>query len=74
MLNPKKDSIENGFLKPEYPFKQLDHFHVQYMCAKPKHQKYIKNFYLMGNGPTLLNVWITNLLVTFDNRPIIECH
>ena len=22
MLNPKKDNLENGFLKPEYPFKQ----------------------------------------------------
>ena len=21
MLNPKKDNLENGFLKPEYPFK-----------------------------------------------------
>ena len=32
MLNPKKDNIENGFLKPEYPLKAASYL-ADVQCA-----------------------------------------
>ena len=51
ILNPKKDNLANGFLKPEYPFKVLGKsLQVQYTCCElnkintciQTHDQYIK--------------------------------
>ena len=36
ILNPKKDNLENGFLKPEYPFKHIFfkyYYWYMYVCV-----------------------------------------
>ena len=34
ILNPKKDNVENAFLKPEYPFKDLSLFFIYNNCME----------------------------------------
>ena len=62
MLNSKKDNLENGFLKPEYPFKlQLKGKHEEDNTSK----KVSSEVYLGSNSKLFrgIIIWIENFLV-----------